>query len=119
MKCTKYSEGFERLWNSFDGLYGNKGSKKRAYAVYKSLDVYADDLQMLLNAVGFQKAEKQQKMVSGQFYENFQHVERWLRNERWTDEISTTVGKQSQSDRADEAVRLALKSIQSRGVEVC
>ena len=61
MKCIKYSEGFERLWNSFDGAYGNKGSKKRAYSVYKSLDVYADDLQMLLNAVGFQKAESSKR----------------------------------------------------------
>ena len=101
MKCIKYSEDFERLWNSFDGAYGNKGSKKRTYSVYKSINVYADDLQMLLNAVGFQKAEKQQKMISGQFYENFQHVERWLRNERWTDEKGR---RNNITDPADEAL---------------
>ena len=113
MKCIKYSEDFERLWNSFDGAYGNKGSKKKAYSVYKSLDVYADDLQMLLNAVGFQKAEKQQKMIAGQFYENFQHVERWLRNERWTDEISSVFIKESRSEQIEREYRQYLETLES------
>lgn len=112
MKRTTYSEDFERLWNSFDGFYGNKGSKKKAYSVYQSLDVYADDLQMLLNAVGFQKAEKQQKMVSGQFYENFQHIERWLRNERWTDEISGVFIKESRSEQIEREHRQYLETLE-------
>lgn len=104
MKNTKYPEGFEQLWNEFDGSLGSKGSKKRAYNVYKSLKVDSNDLKMLLKAVIIQKVNKHQKRTSGQFYENFQHVERWLRNERWTDEISQPdSGKLTLDERIDQA----------------
>lgn len=87
MKRTEYPPDFLELWDEFDVTFGSKGGIKKAYNVYKSLKVDADDLEMLLKAVIVQKDDKQQKRMRGQFYENFQHVERWLKNERWTDEI--------------------------------
>ena len=80
---TKYSEGFETLWNTFDISLGSKGSKFRAYREYNRLEINQDDLKMLISVL-LDQIEIKRKATD--FVPPFQHVERWLRNRRFEDE---------------------------------
>lgn len=99
MKRTKYPDDFERLWNAFDPVYGEKGSKKRAYEVFKNMEISGADVSFIINQYNHQVTIKRNLKLQGEFASPFQHVERYLRNERWEDEISVgNCGKISASD---------------------
>jgi len=82
------TENFEFFWNAFPKKgFGAKGSKKKALAEFKKLDPDKDLMETMLFALSKQIEQKTQFRKSGEFVENFQHIERWLRNQRWLDDI--------------------------------
>lgn len=78
---------FESLWQSFPADLGAKGSKTGAEAQFRKLK--PDDLLLgrMRRALAAQIEHKRAARIRGEFFENFQHVERWLRKRRWEDEI--------------------------------
>ena len=77
-----------------NGELGNKGSKKNAMKEFKKLNPDKMSLETLITAVERQASYKRAGLKKG-FAENFQHVERWLKNERWTDDIPETGQQQT------------------------
>jgi hypothetical protein len=98
MKSPSYPEHFERLWNSFDPEYGEKGSKKRAYKAFLALAVEPEDVDYIIGRYRQQLDAKRAQRLDGEFCSPFQHVERYLRNGRFDDEISYRTTKLSKSD---------------------
>ena len=89
-------ESFAVLWNRFDTAFGEKGARKRAFEIFEKIKPNENLFHSMLDAVDCQLENKRQLRAAGQFCENFQHVERWLKNERWTDElIPITAGRQN------------------------
>ena len=87
-----YSEEFENLWKLFgrfqkSGL-GNRGSKKRAHEQFKRLPDNHDPLtwaRLIGGAAMKQAREKLNAKMRGEWFERFQHLERYIKNERWED----------------------------------
>jgi len=89
MKRIKYSLEFERLWQAFDSAYGEKGSKADAYKQFLQLEINSEDVDFIITRYSEQKEIKRQQRELGKFSPNFQHVCRYIKNERFDDEIST------------------------------
>lgn len=99
MRRINYPAEFEHLWNGFNSEYGEKGSKKLAYEQFKRMEITASDVDYILDRYNQQLEVKKQQRITGEFCSPFQHVERYLRNERFEDEISVgSSGKVSTSD---------------------
>lgn len=81
---------FENLWIQFRKELGEKGSKKKAFAAFKRLKPTIDDVQEMNSALKVQLEQKQSAKEVGQFAPSFPHVERWLRDERWKDEVPSS-----------------------------
>ena len=101
---------FEELWSHFDTALGQKGSKKKALAQFLRIAPDEPVYSQIAMALQEQVTRKTELKDRNQFYESFPHVERWLRDERWNDElpeISESTGNtyQSRSDRADQALK--------------
>ena len=113
-----YPASFERLWNGFDTEYGEKGSKKAAFEVFRVKEINSEDVDFILERYRQQLASKKQQRANGAFWCSFQHVERYLRNERWEDEISIGIGREreSKSDYHDRKAREYLESF-NRGYD--
>tara|TARA_R110000744_G_C19355990_1_gene560863 strand:- start:1699 stop:2367 length:669 start_codon:yes stop_codon:yes gene_type:complete len=75
----------EQLWEHFN--YGAKGSKKKALSVFDKLNLSNDLFNKILIAAREQAEQKSKAILAGEFTPNFPHVERWLRDERWNDDI--------------------------------
>ena len=88
-KLNTYTvEDFEKFWSIFpNGELGNKGSKKKAKEEFLKLKPNDVNLDALITAVNRQAEYKRIKKSKNEFVPQFQNVERWLKNERWTDEI--------------------------------
>jgi hypothetical protein len=104
-----YPPEFERVWKAFDTQYGSKGSKPRALKEFNDLKLNSSEVDELVDIIFDQVVEKAQFRASGQFCENFQHVERWLKNRRFEDEtrrpeLSQSIPKSDQR-KADAAQR--------------
>jgi len=109
----KYSEDFEKLWKAFDivtklGL-GQKGAKTKAYEVFRAKKCDSDDVEYLIKCVYEQIRTKINMRKKGQFDPDFQHCERWLRNERYSDvieqpELREAIRPASRRDQAREAI---------------
>ena len=112
---SNYPEQFERLWKAFDvvaslGL-GEKGSKKLAFAAFKAKNIEDGDVDYLINRLNLQAAIKQDKRAVGQFDPDFQHVERWIRNERFDDEISRPINQHRKAVSRRDQARAAIKAL--------
>lgn len=79
---------FEQLWQAWPPGY-EKGVKKRAAEAFAKLNPAPELFDQMLAALAAQAREKALKRSMGQFVSEFQHVERWIRNQRWTDEIES------------------------------
>jgi len=79
----EYSPLFEKLWNTFDSEFGAKGSKPKAYNAFNKLRT---DVEEIISS--YQRQLQNKKLIKhrGGFTAPFQHVERYLRNERWRDD---------------------------------
>jgi hypothetical protein len=78
---------FEELWKSFPSDMGSKGSKKKAKDQFLKLPI--DKSASLTLVLKNQCSAKSAQRSAGEFVENFPHVERWLRDERFNDEMPT------------------------------
>lgn len=79
---------FEMFWRLFDVDFGAKGSKKKALSQWEKISPDEITIRRLMDAVSKQLIEKRELRSRGDFCPNFKHVERWLKDERWNDEIS-------------------------------
>lgn len=119
MKRKKYPEHFERLWLAFDVDYGERGSKAKAFDVFVSMEIDADDVDFIIDQYTKQKMAKELQRLRGEFSPNFQHVERYLKNERFDDEISLNTYQQAsltKSEQADAALRQYLIGNDGKGM---
>ncbi len=108
MKRRKYPESFERLWKSFDTDYGEKGSKIKAFEVFIKMEIDSDDVEFIIDSYTKQRMAKELQRMRGEFSANFQHVERYLTNERFDDEISLNTYQQhklTKSEKSDAELR--------------
>ena len=123
MKRIKYPEHFERLWKSLDPDYGALGNKKKAFEVFMDKEIDEDDIDYILEQYEKQRRVKEVQRMRGDFSPNFPHIERYLRDERFDDEISIHDYQQKQhrklskSDQADNALREYLSRNYGEGME--
>tara|TARA_R110000796_G_scaffold42012_9_gene104178 strand:- start:8202 stop:8609 length:408 start_codon:yes stop_codon:yes gene_type:complete len=120
MKRRKYPESFERLWKSFDSDYGEKGSKIKALDVFINMEIDSEDVEFIIERYTKQRMAKELQRIRGEFSSNFQHVERYLTNERFDDEISINTYQQQQltkSEKSDNALRQYLTGDNGEGME--
>lgn len=82
-----YPEDFERVWKQFDVRYGPKGSKPKALKAFLKLECNEGDINYLITRIAAQKKEKDNRFAASGFFPNFPHVERWLRDNRFDDEL--------------------------------
>lgn len=82
-----YREKFSELWKLFSSEFGAKGSKANAEKQFLKLRPDAELFAAMCSAVEAQKRHKTRCRDAGDFCEKFQHVERWIKNKRWEDEI--------------------------------
>ena len=104
MKRRKYPESFERLWKSFDTDYGEKGSKIKAFEVFIKMEIDSDDVEFIIDSYTKQRMAKELQRMRGEFSANFQHVERYLTNERFDDEISLNTYQQHKLTKSEKSV---------------
>tara|TARA_R110000803_G_scaffold14383_1_gene39954 strand:- start:283 stop:690 length:408 start_codon:yes stop_codon:yes gene_type:complete len=120
MKRRKYPESFERLWKSFDSDYGEKGSKIKALDVFINMEIDSEDVEFIIERYTKQRMAKELQRIRGEFSSNFQHVERYLTNERFDDEISINTYQQQQltkSEKSDNALRQYITGDNGEGME--
>jgi hypothetical protein len=82
-----FRERFSEFWKLFSPEFGAKGSKKNAEAQFLKLRPDDDLFAVMCSAVAAQKSHQTAMRAKGEFVENFQHVERWIKNRRWEDEL--------------------------------
>lgn len=82
-----YSNEFELFWKACE--WNSKGSKKSAYKEWKKNKANLPTLNELISIVKKQISHKNKMDSLGKFCAEFQHVERWIKNARWEDEINS------------------------------
>jgi hypothetical protein len=110
-----YPALFATLWDNWPSGYGDKGSRKNAEAAFLKLKPDKELFAAMLRARDAQARDKAARALQGAFVAPFQHVERWIKNQRWTDEIEPisavshrSAAQAGQSgDMAERAARLA------------
>jgi phage replication O-like protein O len=111
----KYTDDdFEKLWATFPGgEYGSKGSKKQARVEFFKLYQNRIGLDLLINSIK-EQIENKRMTSNNNFIEKFPHVSRWLKNERWADDIPE-IKKEGYT--YDEAIRFdkSLKTFNKEG----
>lgn len=120
MKRIKYPEHFERLWKSLDPDYGALGNKKKAFEVFTAKEINDEDVDYILERYEKQRRIKEVQRMRGDFSPDFPHIERYLRDERFDDELSIHDYQQrklTKSDQADNALREYLARSYGEGVE--
>jgi hypothetical protein len=99
---------FENFWKTFSVEYGSKGSKKKAKAQYlKTIKSKPEDF--LIGKVIEQMEHKRMVRQSGEWAPDFPHVKRWLRDERWEDEIPPTKAEIEKKETEDAKRRFLAK----------
>ena len=96
---------FAELWERWPSNFGEKGSRKNAEAAYLKLKPDKTTHERILAALDAQITDKSTKAVAGHFCPNFPHVERWIKNRRYDDEISQFAARPAKISRSDEADR--------------
>lgn len=119
MKRRKYPESFERLWKSFDTDFGEKGSKIKALEVFIKMEINDDDVEFIIERYTKQRMAKELQRFRGEFSANFQHIERYLTNERFDDEISLNTYQQhklTKSEKSDAELRKYIARYDGEGM---
>jgi len=100
--CDRF---FADFWDLWPKGFGDKGSRKNAEAVFRKLNPTPELYSRLCLAVDAQYRDKSQRALSGQFCPNFKHVERWLKNREWENEIQPQRPvKQSRADHIESVL---------------
>ena len=102
-----YSQDFEMFWSIADAKLGAKGSKKDAYAEWLKMIESTEDADLIIRAYQSQAEAKRGLQQAGQFFAPFPHLNRYIRDERFDDEIeqavsNTNTSKARDVSRADE-----------------
>ena len=102
-----YSQDFEMFWSIADAKLGAKGSKKDAYAEWLKMIESTEAAALIIRAYQSQAEAKRQLQQAGQFFAPFPHLNRYIRDERFDDEIeqavsNTNTSKARDVSRADE-----------------
>jgi len=89
-KSINKTDSFDQFWESCLEQYkrtgSSPGSRQKALAEFaRAKDL--PSVEALIGAVTIQANSKLTAKSSGRFAENFQHVERWIKNRRWEDVI--------------------------------
>lgn len=101
------ADAFEILWKTWPKDFGDKGAKQKAEAQFLKLKPDRTLFAEMLRALDAQARDKASRFASTGFAPSFPHVERWIKDQRWTDEITEQrarpSGRISKSDEADAA----------------
>lgn len=111
---------FDFLWNSFDPSFGEKGSKKTALAQFNRINPDQQLFDLIIEAAEKQLSVKRMQDANETFFAPFQHVERWLKNRRWEDEISIvnfSRAKPTRGQRIEQALDQAFGTTDSGSIE--
>jgi len=87
-----YNTDFDLFWKK----YPIRKGKKKAFAVWKQLK-NKPKISDLIDALDKQIENKRVSVVNGVFCPEFPYAERWLKNNRWEDEITDTIKQQPKS----------------------
>lgn len=91
MSIVKYEGKFPELWTTFKKFEKadlcTVGSKKKAHEAYKKLKLTDDQHDNMIQNLLEQGREKYKARGQGKFRAPFQQLERYLKNERFEDEI--------------------------------
>jgi len=92
---TEKSNGlFDVFWSE----YPNKVGKKKALEEWKKVKSIKELMPKILSSLKAQKASKKLKKTNGKFAPEFQDPERWIKNERWEDEVEALVENDATAD---------------------
>lgn len=83
IKTPPYSGEFELFWKA----YPKHTAKKNAWAEWRKLNGTRPPIETIVKAIENQKKARHRKLSAGQFAPEFQDPERWIKRERWNDEI--------------------------------
>ncbi len=78
---TKYSLLFEKLWPHYPK---NNGTKKAAYPAFKKAKPNELEIDDWIESIKAQKAYKVHMDSTGQFCPEFPFLQKWIKEERWT-----------------------------------
>ena len=84
------------------------------------MEINSDDVEFIIENYTQQRMAKELQRIRGEFSANFQHVERYLNNERFDDEISLNTYQQQQltkSEKSDSALRQYITRDDGEGME--
>jgi hypothetical protein len=84
------------------------------------MEIDSDDVDFIIDNYTKQRMAKEIQRMRGEFSPNFQHMERYLKNERFDDQISLNSYQQksiTKSDQSDAALRQYLTGGHGEGVE--
>jgi hypothetical protein len=111
---------FDELWSCWPVGYGDKGSRKNALNAYLKLKPDKTLHSEMLGGLFAQAKDKQIKLTNNAFASNFPHVERWLKNRRWEDEISIvnfSRNKPTREQRIEQALNEAFGTSDTGSIE--
>jgi hypothetical protein len=97
-----------------------KVARQRHYEVFVAMEIDSDDVDFIIDNYTKQRMAKEIQRMRGEFSPNFQHMERYLKNERFDDQISLNSYQQksiTKSDQSDAALRQYLTGGNGEGVE--
>lgn len=108
-------EKFQELWLIFKQIakagLGAHGPKNKALAIYIKLSLEASDHFNLIEIIKAQANHKARLRNSRKFFEPFPHAFRYLRDERWEEEIPET---QTQTKVSDDLVKAKFARLADR-----
>lgn len=107
-----YCSKFEKIWDiskdSYKETKSELGSKKRAHDEYKKLKPSDELIDLIIRSLVKQKDQKVRSARLNEFYPPFQHLERWLKNRRWEDEVMENIAQPSGRDGENRRARKIL-----------
>ena len=105
---------FSDFWTNWPSGYGDKGSRKNAEREFLKIKPDKELITTMRRAAVDQFLDKQRKSIAGQFVSNFKHIERWLKNREWENEIEPQRPvRQSRDDHIEAALEQAFGNARS------
>ncbi|MEZ5555257.1 hypothetical protein [Haliea sp.] len=87
--AASLAERFDDFWNSWPTDMGEKGNRKRALDQWQRLKPTPEFEKEIRARLEQQVRVKRDLRAQGQFAANFQHVERWIRDRGWDNEVGS------------------------------
>lgn len=85
--AASLAERFDDLWKSWPEDMGDKGNRKRALDQWQRLKPTHGLVSEILHNLDLQVLYKRELRQRGEFAANFQHVERWIRDRGWENDV--------------------------------